>query len=78
MEVFSSTLSSATGHLPGNENIPLCRLRYLGWSTDWGFALYQASTQTYQDALLPNSHPAGTPEQALDCACGLYLADPTA
>jgi hypothetical protein len=27
---------------------------------------------------LPNGMPAGSPEQALDCACGLYLNDPTA
>jgi len=45
-----------------------------GLGTDWDFALYQASTETYNDTLLPNAHPTGTPEEAL----GLYLADPTA
>ena len=67
-----------TGYLPDDESIPLCRLRYLGSETEWGFALYQASTETYQDTLLPDGSPTATPEQALDCALGLYLASPTA
>jgi hypothetical protein len=32
----------------------------------------------YEDSFLPNGQPTGTPEQAIDCACGLYLSDPTA
>ena len=57
----------------------VCRLRYLGSDTDWGFALYQASSERYDDTLLPDGSPSGTPEQALDCALGLYLTDdPTA
>jgi hypothetical protein len=44
----------------------------------WGFAIYLASTDGYQDSALPSGLPVGTPEEALDCACGLYLADPTA
>src|SRR5215211_1043787 len=28
--------------------------------------------------MLPSGEFAGTPEEALDCACGLYLGDPTA
>jgi len=58
--------------------LPLCRLHYLGSDTNWDFALYQASSETYEAAFLPNGHPGGTPEEALDCALGLYLADPTA
>jgi hypothetical protein len=27
---------------------------------------------------LTSGYPVGTPEEALDCACGLYLNDPTA
>ena len=29
-------------------------------------------------SVLPTGHTAGTPEDALDTACGLYLGDPTA
>jgi hypothetical protein len=57
--------------------LPLCRLRYLGSDTDWGFALHRASSEDYDDTLLPDGSPSGTPEQALDCALGLYLADPS-
>jgi hypothetical protein len=32
----------------------------------------------YQYSILPNGLLAGSPEDALDCACGLYLNDPTA
>ena len=66
-----------TGHLPGEKQLPLCRLRYLGTDTDWGFAIYQASSESYDDTLLPDGSPSGTPQQALDCALGLYLTDPS-
>jgi hypothetical protein len=61
-----------------DEPLPLCRLRYTGSASTWGFAIYQASSDRYEDSYLPSGLPAGTPEQALDTACGLYLADPTA
>ena len=67
-----------SAYLTEDEAIPVCRLRYLGSDTGWGFALYQASSERYDDTLLPDGSPSGTPEQALDCALGLYLADPTA
>jgi hypothetical protein len=50
-----------TGFLPDDEELPHCRLRYHGSDTDWGFALYQASTETYKEALLPNGQSTGTP-----------------
>jgi hypothetical protein len=58
--------------------IKLCRLRYSGSASTWGFAIYRASHNDYEDSFLPNGMPAGSPEQALDCACGLYLNEPTA
>jgi len=57
---------------------PLCRLRYTGTNHAWGFAIHLASRDGYEDSVLPDGQPTGTPEQALDCACGLYLGDPTA
>jgi hypothetical protein len=47
-------------------------------ASTWGFAIYRASHDDYETSLLPSGYPAGTPEEALDCACGLYLADPAA
>ncbi len=64
--------------LPDGQVLRLCRLRYLGSATTWGFALYRASHDDYHDNILPNGSSTGTAEEALDCACGLYLTDPTA
>ena len=33
---------------------------------------------SYENTIRPNGYPVGTPEEALDCTCGLYLNDPTA
>ncbi|WP_018784523.1 hypothetical protein [Micromonospora sp. CNB394] len=57
---------------------PLCRLRYTGNHDQWGFAIHLASRDSYEDSVLPSGQPVGTPEEAIDCACGLYLGDPTA
>ena len=66
------------GQLPGGTTLPLLRLRYAGSATTWGFAIYRASHDDYEDSYLPTGYPVGTCEQALDTACGLYLNDPTA
>jgi hypothetical protein len=42
----------------------------------WGFAVYRASHDDYEDSFLPTGMMGGSPEEALDCAGGLYLADP--
>ena len=75
---FHGAFAYVSGHLPDGEVLPLCRLRYGGSATRWGFAIYRASHDDYQDSFLPSGYTAGTPEEALDCACGLYLGDPTA
>lgn len=64
--------------LTDGEQLRLCRLRYAGYANMWGFAIYRASHNDYQDSYLPTSSPSGTVEDALDTACGLYLNDPTA
>lgn len=58
--------------------LSLCRLRYMGSSDNWGFACYLASRDRYEESFLPTGRFTGTPEEALDCACGLYLNDPSA
>jgi hypothetical protein len=67
-----------TGHLLDGTTMPLFRLRYHGSATTWGFAIYRASHDDYEDSYLPSGYPSGTPQEALDCACGLYLNDYTA
>ncbi|WP_427017773.1 hypothetical protein ACQCSX_03935 [Pseudarthrobacter sp. P1] len=64
--------------LSGGEVLPLCRLRYAGYANAWGFAIYRASHDDYQDNYLPTGLAGGSAEDALDTACGLYLNDPTA
>ena len=75
---FHGKFAYVTGQLPAGHELQLCRLRYVGYASIWGFAIYRASHDDYQDNYLPSGQPSGTPEEALDCACGLYLADPTA
>ena len=73
---FRGGFAYATAELPDGDELPLCRLRYPGSAATWGFALYLASSGRYEDQVLPTGSFAGTPEEALDCACGLYLAGP--
>ena len=56
-------------------SLKLFRLRYLGSPDEWGFAVYLASKDGYEDSILPRGNFMGPPEEALDCACGLYLND---
>lgn len=60
------------------DQLKLCRLRYAGSASQWGFAIYRASHDDYQNSYLPTGFMGGTAEDALDTACGLYLGDPTA
>lgn len=74
---FRGNFAYVDGHLTDGEILPLCRLRYGGSASLWGFAIYRASHDDYQDSFLPSGQPARNPEEALDCACGLCLNDPT-
>jgi hypothetical protein len=49
------------GELDGGELLPLCRLRYGGSASLWGFALYLASNDGYQDSVLRSGLPVGAP-----------------
>ncbi|MDP9396569.1 MAG: hypothetical protein M3P96_01470 [Actinomycetota bacterium] len=75
---FRGQFAYLSAQLPDGEVSPLCRLRYTGSASRWGFAIYRASHDDYQNSFLPSGQFTGTPEEALDCACGLYLGDPTA
>ncbi len=75
---FRANFAYVDGRWPDGTTEPLCRLRYGGVLHTWGFAIYRANHNDYQPNYLPNGSAAGSPEEALDCACGLYLNDPTA
>ncbi len=70
---FREGFAYVAAELPGEESLPLCRLRFIGVLHTWGFALYLASTESYRDDILPSGLPTGSPEEALDCAGDLYL-----
>jgi hypothetical protein len=65
------------GYLSDNDDdqIKLCRIHYLGADDDWAFAIYQASTDSYTDAVLLDGSFTGHPNQALDTAVTLYLSN---
>jgi hypothetical protein len=51
----------------------LCRLGYLGSLDRWAFAFYKYSDEIYEPSFLPSGEFEGTPEEAFDCAAGVYL-----
>jgi hypothetical protein len=71
---FRANFAYVDGEIVNGPTIRLCRLRYGGSASVWGFAVYRASHDDYEDSFLPSGSFAGSPEEALDCACGLYLA----
>jgi hypothetical protein len=66
-----------TGYLSEDDDdtIKLCRIGYLGDDDEWAFAIWQASTDSYTDAVLLDGSFTGHPNLALDTACTLYLAE---
>lgn len=75
---YRNRFAYVDGVLPDGDTIPLCRLRWGHSASLWGFAIYLASVDQYRESILPSGLPMGEPEEALDCACGLYLGDPSA
>lgn len=71
-------LAYVTGTLADGQQLRLFRLRYGGSASNWGFAIYRASHDDYRPSVLPTGATTGSPEDALDTACGLYLGDPSA
>jgi hypothetical protein len=75
---FRANFAYVDGRYPDGTVMKLCRLRYGGSAQRWGFAIYRASHDDYEDSWLPSGMAAGSAEEALDCACGLYLNEPSA
>jgi hypothetical protein len=75
---FRSNFAYLDGRERDGTTTKLCRLRYGGSAHRWGFAIYRASHDDYETSFLPSGMSAGTAQEALDCACGLYFGDPSA
>jgi hypothetical protein len=57
-----------------DEEIPLCRIEYLGGG-DWAFALYDPAAEGYRDAILSNGQYTGPATDAYDTATIVHLTD---
>ncbi|MEU4235421.1 hypothetical protein AB0F17_65090 [Nonomuraea sp. NPDC026600] len=68
------TFAYVEGELADGHHQPLIRLRYGGSASIWGFGLYLTSSGKYENQILPTGMSVGTPQEALDCACDLYLS----
>ena len=75
---FRTGFAYVDGVLPDGETLKVCRLRYGGSASMWGFAIYRASHDDYDESVFFTGLPVGSCQDALDTACGLYLNDPTA
>jgi hypothetical protein len=70
---FRANFAYVDGREHDGAVLKLYRLRYSGSAHLWGFAIYRASHDDYEDSYLPTGTPGGPAEEALDCACTLYL-----
>ncbi|HUH69541.1 MAG TPA: hypothetical protein VLZ05_12125 [Mycobacterium sp.] len=75
---FRGAFAYVTARLPDGERMALMRLPTGDQPPAGASRSNLASKDGYQDSALPTGHIAGTPEDALDTSCGLYLGDPTA
>ena len=71
---YHGSFAYITGVLPDGQQIPLFRLRYGGSAHSFGFAIYSAARDRYEDAVLRTGLRVGTPQEALDTACTIHLA----
>jgi hypothetical protein len=70
---YRANLAYVTGVLPDGEQLPLCRLRYGGSAHSFGFAVYSAAKDRYEDSALLTGFTSGSPQDALDTACTIHL-----
>lgn len=71
---YRGAFAYVAGLLPDGGQIRLCRLRYGGSAHSFGFAIYSAAHDRYQETTLLTGFTAGTPQEALDTACTIHLA----
>ena len=66
---YHGSFAYITGVLRNGEQIPLFRLRYGGSAHSFGFAIYSAARDRYEDARpahrTPDRHPARSPRHRL-------------
>src|SRR6201996_9843427 len=60
---YHGSFAYITGVLRDGSQIPLFRLRYGGSAHSFGFAIYSAASDRYEDAVLRTGLPIGTPKR---------------
>ena len=71
---FRGRFAYVDGELDSGEVLPLCRLRYAGSATVWGFAVWLASKDGYQDSFLPSGRPVEPHKRRWTVPAGSTLA----
>jgi hypothetical protein len=72
---YRGSFAYLTGILGNGDRIRLCRLRYGGSAHSLGFAIYSATHEGYHEAALLSGFTTGSPQDALDTACTIHLAN---
>jgi hypothetical protein len=57
----------------GEVPLELCRLGYLRSIDRWAYAFFKYSDECYAPSVVASGSFLATPEQAFDCAAGVYL-----
>ena len=57
---FRANFAYVDGRRSNGSVVKLCRLRYGGSAHTWGFAVYRASHDDYEDSYLPSGLRAGS------------------
>jgi hypothetical protein len=60
---FRTTFAYIDGRYPDGTVTKLCRLRYGGSAHLWGFAIYRASHDDYEESLLPSGTMSAPPKK---------------
>lgn len=71
---YRSSFAYVIGVLGDGEQLPLCPLRYGGSAHSFGFAIYSAAHDRYEESALLTGFASGSPQDALDAACTVHLA----
>jgi hypothetical protein len=75
---FRSPCAYIEATMPDGYHQPPFGLRWVNNRDRWAFAMWLPRKGGYEESMLPSGASAGTVEEAINCACGLYLNDTSA
>lgn len=68
---YRAAFAYIDGELTDGDTLPLMRLRYGGSAHRWGLAIHLAGNNSYENQIWFT----GSPEEALDLVCDLYVTN---